>query len=161
LRQRKKIAPASFATNQDLTCPPADVSQFQRKNFAGSKPQSCQQEQDREITAPREGGPIRRTKDPANLLDCQLSGNTGLSPPTHGRNRGGQTVADLAVRVKKSQKGPETCGQQPDRLAGWVLRALKQKAKQHAGIQPTERSAAVLLLQVTEQERNQWQIDAE
>ncbi|MEI7910006.1 MAG: hypothetical protein WCK77_10250 [Verrucomicrobiota bacterium] len=106
--QWKEISSASFSTDQDFTCPPADVSEFQCKDFAGSKPQSCQQEQDGQITAPSSGVPIRRTQDPINLLRRQLSGNIRMGPPAHRRNSGGQVVADLPLRVEKAQKSMQT-----------------------------------------------------
>jgi hypothetical protein len=160
-RQRKHISLATFSSDQDFTRPPPEVPQFQQKHFAGAKPQFCQQEQDRKITASSEGGPVYRTQDAINLLGCQLSGNTGLGPSAHGRDRGSQIVADLTVCVKKSQKGPETRGQQSNRLAGSSLRALKKKATQHTRVQPTDGSVAMLFLQVAKQEGNHRQIDPE
>jgi hypothetical protein len=60
-------------------------------------------------------------------------------------------VADLAPHVEKTQKGPQACGQQSNILAGSVLRTLEQKSTQDTGVEPTERSDAMLLLQEMKQ----------
>ena len=88
-RQRKKIPPATFPTDQDFACLPTDVAQFQRQDFVDPKPQFCEQEQDRQIAAASGSGPVRRTQDAINLIGRQLFGNIRLSPAAHRRNRGG------------------------------------------------------------------------
>jgi hypothetical protein len=77
-----------------------------------------------------------------------------LGPSADSWNRSGEIVANITLHVQKTQKGPQARGQQSHRLAGLTLRTLEQKSSQDTGLEATERSDAVPLLQVMEQVGN-------
>src|SRR2546427_12361592 len=53
--------------------------------------------------------------------ECRWRGG----PSAHGGNRGREIMSDLALRMEKTQKGPQSRGQQPDILTGSILCRLE------------------------------------
>jgi hypothetical protein len=149
--QRKKVLSAAFASDQHLTCPPVDVSQFEEDDFAGSKSQFRQQDQDRIISATGCSGPIWSIQHSLNFLGGEFFRDAGLGPSANSWNRRGEIVTDLTLHVGETQKGTQARGQQTDILAGSILRTLEQKSTQNTAVEAAQRGDAVPLLKIMEQ----------
>jgi hypothetical protein len=88
---------------RDLTSPPVDVIQSQRRHLAGAQPEPGQQGEDGQVPPPGPGERIAGGQQRGHLISVQRPRHPGLGPP--GRRGHRQRLADQALGMQEAEQG--------------------------------------------------------
>jgi hypothetical protein len=102
--QRETFDAAAFHPHTELTPPPVDIAEPEAGDLTGTQPESRQHRQDREVAPSHGAGTVAAVKQRLNLVDAEISGDTGECPSGRGRHRCAQQRRCQPAPIQEAQQ---------------------------------------------------------